>query len=66
LDQPSVRDKAIECLKKLAEGQDKLFYEDHYFPLIKKLFENKSSYSPRLVAACLIPITYLYVSEKNQ
>lgn len=27
LDQPAVRDKAINCLKKLAEGQDNSFYE---------------------------------------
>ena len=37
LDQPSVRDKAINCLKKLAEQQDKSFYEDHYLPLVLKL-----------------------------
>jgi serine/threonine-protein phosphatase 2A regulatory subunit A len=37
LDQPSVRDKAINCLKKLAEQQDKSFYEDYYFPLVVKL-----------------------------
>jgi len=34
LDQPPVRDKAVYCLKKLAESQDKEFYEDYYFPLI--------------------------------
>lgn len=66
LDQPSVRDKAIDCLKKLAEQQDKSFYEEYYFPLVVKLSLNQASYSPRVVASCLIPVTYPHVNEKKQ
>jgi serine/threonine-protein phosphatase 2A regulatory subunit A len=66
LDQPAVRDQAISCLKKLAEDSDKEFYQDYYFPLIEKLSAKGPLYSPRVVACCLIPITYPHVTIDKQ
>ena len=66
LDQPAVRDQAINCLKKLAEGTDKGFLEEYYFPMIKKLSNKNGPFPQRIVVASLIPITYSHVNEKNQ
>ena len=35
LDQPTVREKAVGSLQKLAERQSKAFFKKHYYPLIK-------------------------------
>lgn len=66
LDQPPVRDQATNCLKKLAVGQTKDFYEKHYYPLVTSMGKKNGPYSPKVTACCLLPVAYPFVSEKSQ
>lgn len=66
LDQPPVRDQATACLKKLAVGQGKDFYEKHYYPLVTGMGKKGGQYSPKVTACCLLPVAYPFVGEKAQ
>jgi hypothetical protein len=66
LDQPPVRDQATACLKKLAVGQNREFYEKHYYPLITGMGKKGGPYSPKVTACCLLPVAYPFVGEKAQ
>ncbi len=66
LDQPPVRDQATACLKKLAVGQNKDFYEKHYYTLITGMGKKGGPYSPKVTACCLLPVAYPFLGEKSQ
>lgn len=73
LDQPSVREKAVESILKICEGAGKgkrkvilVFYENYIFPLIVAMSDRKNLYSPRVSASCMITACYPNVGEANQ
>jgi len=57
LDQPVVRERAVTSLQKLCEGQSKLFYKKHYYPLIREM-ASEEAYPSRVSVCGLIPICY--------
>jgi hypothetical protein len=61
-----VRDQATACLKKLAVGQNKEFYEKHYYPLIRDMGKKGGPYPPKIASCCLVPVAYPFVGEKAQ
>lgn len=47
-------------------GQSKDFYEKHYYPLVVGMGKKGGPYSPKVTAACLLPVAYPFVGEKGQ
>ena len=66
LDQPAVRDKAVDSLKKLAIDQNFSFYKKHFFPLIQELGDAVGPYSPRVSASGLISTCYPNLEADKQ
>ena len=66
LDQPSVREKAVESILKISEGLEPAFYQSYIFPLIVEMSDKKKPYSPRVSASMMIPSCYKEVGQKEK
>jgi serine/threonine-protein phosphatase 2A regulatory subunit A len=54
-DQPVVREKAVVLLQELCDGQSKIFFKKHFYPLIGEMAA-KEAYPSRVSVCGLIPI----------
>jgi serine/threonine-protein phosphatase 2A regulatory subunit A len=65
LDQPVVREKAVISLQKLCDGQSKIFFKKHFYPLIREMAAEEA-YPSRVSVCGLIPICYPNVEPELQ
>ncbi|CAD8068459.1 unnamed protein product [Paramecium primaurelia] len=65
MEEPLVRDKAVESLILLAEGMPNSFFENHFFQIVQQLGQ-WDNFPSRISAASLLPLTYKHVSLEKQ
>ena len=66
LDQPSVREKAVESILNMSEDLDSKFYSEYIYPMIVDMSDKKKPYSPRVSSCMMIPSCYPHVGEKEK
>ncbi|KAM3131083.1 hypothetical protein pb186bvf_016781 [Paramecium bursaria] len=65
MEEALVREKAVEILSQLAQGQTEQFFENHFCQVVQQLGE-WDNFPSRISAASLLPIAYPHVSELKQ
>jgi serine/threonine-protein phosphatase 2A regulatory subunit A len=65
LDQPAVREKAVACLAEFTKGQRATFFNEHFYPLVKKLAS--SEFTPaKLSGVALMHVVYPRIDEDKK
>ncbi|CAD8070753.1 unnamed protein product [Paramecium primaurelia] len=65
MEEPLVREKAVESLLLLAEDMPDSFFENHFFQIIQQLGQ-WDNFPSRISAASLFPLTYKHVSFEKK
>jgi len=65
MEEPSIRDKAIQQIKAVSQGQDNAYFSGHYLNMVKRL--SLWDHYPSRVAACyLFAPCYAYIPENEK
>jgi len=65
MEEPSIRDKAIQKIKAVSQGQDNAYFSGHYLNMVKRL--SLWDHYPSRVAACyLFAPCYPYIPENEK
>ncbi|CAD8174704.1 unnamed protein product [Paramecium octaurelia] len=65
MEEPLVREKAVESLLLLAEDMPDSFFENHFFQIVQQLGQ-WDNFPSRISAASLFPLTYKHVSFEKK
>jgi len=65
-EEPTVRDKAIESLKKVLSNSKVKEHEREFIELIKRFTNDKDTYGLRIVGFSILPTCYPFMSSPAQ